>query len=124
MPLLGRPAGPGQGCRRMAIFVQTPRDPVLPWKPRRMPRVLGPGPSPQNQPEPAPRDPVRTTSPLGRTHSAPSMFSLAQPIDIEVGPKPTQPAVLASGALEQPTPGTFRVSPTFMASACTTAPIA
>ena len=86
--------------------------------------MLGPGPSPQNQPEPAPSEPVRSSSPFGRTHSAASMFSLAQPMEIEVGPKPTQPAVLARAELEQPTPGTFRVRPTFIASAWTTAPMA
>jgi len=72
-----------------------------------MPRVLGPGPSPQNQPDPQP-----------------SMFSLAQPIEIEVGPNPTQPAELAKGELEQPTPGMFIVRPSFIASAWTTAPMA
>ena len=117
-------AGPGQGWRRTASLVQTPMVPVVPWKPLRIPRVLGPGPSPLNQPEPAPRDPVRSTSPSGSTHSAPSMFSEAQPMKTEVGPKPTQPAVLATTELEQPTPGMLRLRPTFMASAWTAAPMA
>ena len=45
------------------------------------------------------------------------MFSLAHPMKMEVGPNPTQPAVLARTELLQPTPGTLQVSPTFIASA-------
>src|SRR5450830_118223 len=109
--------GPGHGCRRIDIRVQIPKEPAVPCLPLRIPLVLGPGPSPQNQPEPAPREPVLRISPLGRTHSAPRRFSLAQPMEIDVGPNPTQPEVLATTELLQPTPGILIVRPTFMVSA-------
>src|SRR5512136_2430992 len=117
VPRVGMLLGPGQGCNRTAMRVQTPNDPAVPIFPRNVPRMLGPGPSPQNHPEPAPSEPVRSTSPLGNTHSAPRMFSLAQPIEMEVGPKPTHPAELATTELLHPTPGIFSVKPCFMASA-------
>jgi hypothetical protein len=40
------------------------------------------------------------------------------------GPNATQPAVPARVELEQPTPAIFRLKPRFIASTCTTAPIA
>jgi hypothetical protein len=60
----------------------------LPRVPRQMARTLGPGPSLQNQPSPEPRDPVRTISPSGVTHSMPSTFSALPPMKYVSGPAP------------------------------------
>ncbi len=60
-----------------------PREPIAP---RQMPRTLGPGPSPQNQPSPEPSEPVRTISPSGVTHSMPSTFSEFPPMKYVKGP--------------------------------------
>ena len=90
-----------------AIFVQIPEVPAVPKIPRSIPLWLGPGPSPQNHSPSEPSEPVLSTSPFGRTHSDARRFSGVEPMEIVPGPNPTQPAVLASVELEQPTPGMF-----------------
>src|SRR5664280_1418475 len=66
--------GPSHLYSLMAHLVKTPSPPNVPWKPRTIPRIEGPGPSGENQPQPEPALPSVTTSPVGNTHSTPSRF--------------------------------------------------
>src|SRR5512137_2343076 len=73
-PATSHVRGPSHLYSLIAQRVNTPSPPKVPWKPRTMPRIDGPGPSGENHPQPDPALPSVTTSPVGKTHSTPSRF--------------------------------------------------